>query len=165
MIRMNRTNLENRHYASLYFVSRISAAILEIRGLKRIEMLIKILLQQFSAKVVPTSFLDRSDRTTTQFSSTLTINPVSPSYAPPMTFTWSPSLKNLHNSLTENSRASLRSSCLGIMVAFPFSILMILPSKFFKSPSTTWTLSPTARFCFTSPLDETAEKKTVYLMI
>lgn len=54
------------------------------------------------------SCIVRSENNTTRFSSTRTISPVSPSYRPDSTFTWSPVRNSLRNSLAWNSRGSYR---------------------------------------------------------
>lgn len=53
-----------------------------------------------------TSCMVKSENRTTAFSSTLMISPVSPSYLPAITFTWSPTLKCFRNSWAGNSNAS-----------------------------------------------------------
>jgi len=53
-----------------------------------------------------TSWNVRSENNTITFSSTRTINPVSPSYFPFITFTWSPTLKYFSSSWAGNSRGS-----------------------------------------------------------
>lgn len=53
-----------------------------------------------------TSCMVRSEKRMTKFSSTLTMRPVSPSYRPAITFTWSPIRKYFLNSWAGNSRGS-----------------------------------------------------------
>jgi len=52
------------------------------------------------------SCIVKSENNTTRFSSTRTIRPVSPSYRPASTFTWSPCLKYFFSSLAWNSSGS-----------------------------------------------------------
>lgn len=98
-----------------------------------------------------TSCIVRSENRTTRFSSTRTISPVSPSYLPAITLTWSPILKCFFSSWDINSSGSRRSSCLGIMVILLPSTLITLPWRWTNSPSHTSTTSPGIRLWFTSP--------------
>mmetsp|Transcript_6096 Transcript_6096/g.10571 ORF Transcript_6096/g.10571 Transcript_6096/m.10571 type:complete len:216 (-) Transcript_6096:1626-2273(-) len=84
-----------------------------------------------SVKMVPTP------------SSTCTTMPVSPSWRPVVTLTWSPRLKNLESWLVGKRMSSLKSLSLGRMTTCPSgSMRSTVPTMFFRSPSDTTTASP-----------------------
>lgn len=73
---------------------------------KNVQIIINFPFEGIHHLTVLTSCMVRSAKRTTMLSSTLTIKPVSPSYRPPITFTWSPILKCFCSSCAMNSKGS-----------------------------------------------------------